>query len=706
MTRLYPGLGVLWQTAKFAALSGVTFTGLALAGCGGDAAPPTSKNAKSSASVASAPSGGGPGYGGGSPYGAAAPEKPPRPEDVKTWTDQDFLDAKKENDSRIGPAAVAYAKGHVGDNPAGEFLVSLVTKEPVAEGEGGGSSPYGGGGYGRSTGYSPEGDASTDGFVGVIAALGVNNTKPSRDALNQILAGKLATPLDDSEAANAALRTLATNAHPDNEATLLNVLSSPEKIRPAAAGVGAGTDASAAPSAVTAATLQQEALNLVAPTASAEVRTKLAKRLLTSLAQGGSLGGGPEGNPLVSFLLEPRPDNVEAQAALYALPTLPAEVRSQIEANFLAFSSSALRELLNMPRPSGEAAEAMPTASFGRTGRSPGYGPSAAASATSSGFTPSGEPAAESDLTPEQAARVATSVWRNDMIKALASRLPKGRVQRTADAETSANQPLLLLASMPVDPARTALSGWLERQRDDAAQALLSAGAFEQAMSDPGLLAIVKPLDRAKRAPRRARRDDEGAAAPGSGAPASDEADALRDLIEVLCRRAKEGGQGSGKSGEFPVAFQGESSPSVQLSGDFPGAAKLKGLKPVPVAVHYAFIEQEHKLPIVQGHYTRQLKNLVDAPRIKELGDSGVWLDSYKRDKKTGKARSVDVFIRKAGDANTTSSAGGSPYSGSGAGEETRSRRAEPENLTIEILMVETQTPPDEKPAAEVTRKP
>jgi hypothetical protein len=702
-------LGVLWQTAKFAALSGVTFTGLALTGCGGDAAPPQSK-AKGSSPVASAPSGGGPGYGGSSPYGSAEPEKPPRPEDVKAWTDQDFLDAKKESDPRIGPAALAYAKSHVGDNAAGEFLVALVTKEPEVEGEGGGSSPYGGGGYGRSTGYNPgSGDSSTDGFVGVIAALGVNNTKPSRDALNQILAGKLATPLDDSEAANTALRTLASNAHPDNEATLLNVLSAPEKIRPAPAAAGAGTDGSAEVSGVTAATLQQEALSLVAPTASAELRTKLANRLLQSLAQGGSLGGGPEGNPLVTFLLEPRPANVEAQAALYALPALPAEVRSQIEANFLAFSSSALRELLNMPRPSGEAAEAIPTAGYGRAsgpayGR--GYGASPAASAVGA-YSPSGEPAAESDLTPEQAARVATSVWRNDMIKALAGRLPKGRVQRTADAETSANQPLLLLASMPVDPARTALSDWLERQREEAAQALLAAGAFEQAMSDPGLLAIIKPLERAKRPPRRARRGEDEAAAPAGPGAANDEADALRDLVEVLCRRAKEGGQGGGASSEFPVAFQGESSPSVQLSGDFPGAAKLNGLQPVPVAVHYAFIEQEHKLPIVQGHYSRQLKNLVDAPRVKELGDSGVWLDSYKRDKKTGKAKSVDVFIRRAGDANATSSAGGSsPYSGSAANDEPRSRRPEPENLTIEILVVETQTPPDEKPAAEVTRKP
>jgi hypothetical protein len=153
------------------------------------------------------------------------------------------------------------------------------------------------------------------------------------------------------------------------------------------------------------------------------------------------------------------------------------------------------------------------------------------------------------------------------------------------------------------------------------------------------------------------------------------------------------------------MAFQGESTASVQMAGEFPGSAVLQGVKPVPVSVHYAFIEQEHRLKVVEGHYRRQLQTLFDRPRVKEIGEEGVWLDVLKRDKKTGKVQSVDVFIRPAGDANSTAGPGGSGRSAPVDGEESR-RRAEPENLTVEILIVETQTPPDEKPAAEVTRKP
>jgi len=668
--------------------------GLVAAGCGGDATPPTSKK---SGPVASTPPTSSPGYGGGSPYGGGGDAEPKaRPDDVKTWTDQDLLDAKKENDPRVGPASMAYSKANVGQDPAAEFLVALVTKEPEAEGDaqGGGYNPY----RASTSNYVSEGDGSLDGFAGVIAALGVNNTKKSREAIEQILGGKLATPLDDAAAVSAAIKTLSDNKNAENEATLLKILSSPETVRAPAAGGGASTDSSASYGEVTPASLQQEALNLVAPTASAELRTKLAKQLLARMAQGGGIGADstPEGNPLINFLLEARPDNVEAQAMLYPLPSLPADIRARIEGNFLAFSSSALRELLNMPLPTGEAAQAAaaaaPTAGYGR-GRQPGYGASSA-----SAFSATGEPAEETPMTPEQAAVVASSVWRDDMIKALTARLPKGKVERS-NATPEDNQPLLLLASMPVDPARTALTTWLERKRDDAAEQLLSAGLYEQSMSDPGLLAVVKPLERAKRKPRTRRGDDAGTGT-GPGAAAS-EAEPLRDLVEVLCRKAREASGGK-TSGDFPITFQGESTPTSQLSGDFPGDAKLKGLTPVPVAIHYAFIEQEHKLPIVQGHYSRQLTSLVEKPRIKEIGEDGIWLDAYKRDKKTGKVRTADVFIKKAGDSSSSSSGSSS----SSNPDETRSRRAEPENLTIEILIVETQTPPDEKPAAEVSRKP
>ncbi len=699
MIRLNPQFSSARGTNWRWAAGWIGLLGLVAAGCGGDATPPTSKK---SGPVASSPPPGS-GYGGSSPYGGGGEtEKPARPEDLKTWTDQDLLDAKKENDPRVGPAAMAYAKANVGQDPAAEFLITLVTKEPEGEGEnqgGGYGNPY----RANSSSYTSEGDGSLDGIAGVIAALGVNNTKKSRDAIEQILAGKLATSLDDSAAVSAAIKTLADNKNKENEATLLKLLTAPETVRAPAAGGGAATDSSASYGEVTPASLQQEALNLIAPTASAEMRTKLAKQLLARMAQGGGIGADttPEGNPLVNLLLEARPDNVEAQAMLYPIAALPTEIRGRIESNFLAFSSSALRELLSMPLPSAEAAEAAaaaaPATGYGRRQTGYGYGPPAA-----SAYSSSGEPAQETPMTADQAALVASSVWRNDMIKALASRLPKGKVEKSS-ATPEDNQPLLLLASMPVDPARTALTTWLERKRDDAAESLLSAGLYEQAMSDPGLLAVVKPLERAKRPPRRARRGNDD---PGTGAgSAASEAEPLRDLVEVLCRKAREASGGSGASGEFPISFQGESTPTSQLSGDFPGDAKLKGLKPVPVAIHYAYVEQEHKLPIVQGHYNRQLKSLVDTPKVKELGEDGVWLDSYKRDKKTGKVRSADIFIRKAGDSDSSTS-GGTSYGGSSNPDEPRSRRVEPENLTIEILIVETQTPPDEKPAAEVSRKP
>ncbi len=392
---------------------------LVVVGCGGEKKPKSPLPETPPPPGAEAPpppgaQGSPPGQSGPTPTEQKAEEKPKRPEKVEDWRRDDYFSAKREGDPRLVEALRYFGQKFVGKASAAFMLEELIQVEtpPAAKPEeksvAGGppgaapgmppgpapgmpppeAIPPQGPGYmpGMPPGMGPAGQPqrfqlSQDALQMAIWALVINSTPESRQILFKILMGQIDTGMDRL-ATETALKTLATQANPENEAMLLAALIAPEKLRVPTAkekpsgptpgpgvppvgpemppgGPGYGPGYGIGGEQVTAAWLQQISLELVKTYGSAALREKLAQYLMdpkVPLAVVERLG---------AFLWEPHPANLRAQLVLLQAPDTTEERRRKLLEYFMRYSADSLALVLGVP--SG--------AVSGGPGMSPGIGP-------------------------------------------------------------------------------------------------------------------------------------------------------------------------------------------------------------------------------------------------------------------------------------------------------------------------------------------
>lgn len=725
--------------------------------------------------------------------GQTSPQpKPTRPEKVEEWEKKDFFSAKAENDPKLPEAIVKYGQRMAGkpeaalmlaeliavekkpepkpqtpnpptpnptmpDQPPGEVPVAPPTPQP---------SPPPGPSYGPGMGVPEMGmpgmggpetiQLSQQALEAAIWAIVLNNTSEGRGVIAKILAGQINTGAD-RPATETALKYLAAEHTPDNEAILLAALITPEKFRPPQPGEakpttvpgpypgpGIGEMPGYSPTGpqdkVTAAALQQRALELVKTSASPALRANLANFLVDPKIPLDLV------NYLGAFLKEPHPDNLRAQLIIYQGADTLEQTRTALLDHFLKYSSDAMGLMLGVTggqqvgQPGGMPG-GMPGGIPGYMGEmpgvpntmnpmpGPGYGP---------GYGPSypGGPASpKPDL--DLPYRIASQVWGPEF----SAFLEKG----LAGVEGLEVQPrLLLLAStVPTSQMRFKLHETLEAHWQDGPAALEKDGFPGQVVFDPSLLMSVKLLPRAKAAkpgttppgtypnPTRPGTRPEATVPgtrPGTARPVvrekelreQAEQDWLRvsaDMVSVLCQRFQQAGmreieiaRQERRRPDFKAPLKDlpldiherDLTPKPSLRLVFPSGAqkaKVSGVELGPMLIHYVRLEHKEKLSKVLSHYKNQLKTR----RVQE-SQQGTWLDVSREGRAPELLRSIDVLISRA-----TGAGGPGLQPGMGPGIQPGTPGAkrptveEVEDLVVQILVIETRDPsqdPSKPPTA------
>jgi len=280
---------------------------------------------------------------------------------------------------------------------------------------------------------------------------------------------------------------------------------------------------------------------------------------------------------------------------------------------------------------------------------------------------------------PDLPFRLAQRMWGPEMIK-----LVDGRLANVGSLEGQA--PLVLLAStMPVDSIRSSLHRLLQQHWQDGPDALESAGLFDQVISDPAFLALVKMLPRkAVEEPKRAaptlsrlrgrrtgggQEDRRGApdmasempgdmeamdmegrmGPPGAGRGKPQEPDrawmiASEELVRVVCERLYAAAQGAGGQGGegLPFEVREDAQVTAELHLDWPGTQpqKLTGVSLGQMKLHYLRAECQTKIGTLESFFRRKL----GSPEIRSIQD-GSWIDSVQTVPDTNVKRSIDLLL-------------------------------------------------------------
>ena len=487
---------------------------------------------------------------------------------------------------------------------------------------------------------------------------------------------------------------------------------------------------------LTAEELQRQAFESIRPKASEEFRTRIARHLANPQTPQEDLDlFGP-------YLRESHPDNLQAQMVLYLVPDMDQQTKETIEDHFLAYSSDALAGVLGIPealreeiarrrelrqkrRPGypgmpGMEEGYMPPEMEEHSAMGPGMeehsamGPEMAPMDEMGPGAPSGRPRSgrpsrydtqstssrpsryddrpgaggqppEPDTfdasDPDLPFRLGQRMWGPEMIE-----LVDGRLAKAGSLEEQA--PLVLLAStMPVDSIRSSLHRLLQQRWQDGPGALESAGLYDQVISDPAFLALVKMLPRkAVEEPKRAvprlsrmrnRRNGGGPEAPrgapdmaagmpgdmeamdmegGMGPPGAgrgqgkpQEPDlawmaASEELVRVMCERLHGAAQGTGGQGGegLPFEVRDDALVTAELHLDWPGnqPEKLTGVSLGQTKLHYLRAECQTKIGTLESYFRRQL----GSPEIRSIQD-GSWIDSVQTVPDTNVKRSIDLLL-------------------------------------------------------------
>ena len=526
-------------------------------------------------------------------------QKPLRPKDVADWKREDYENAAREGDPRL-VAAVDYLGTHfAGKESAAEFLLKLLQPPPInlfADGA-----------------LRPAATTNPKLSEAVVAALVANGTPRARQILEGLVEGTPKTA-NASLVAMAAMKTLYARPGQESEDLLVRVITAQNYN---------GTDDPAANDAVK---LRSAAMGLVRLTASESLAIRLAKCMLA-----------PETSKtlydqLWVVLKEPRPENLAAQIILYQSDRLDQATHDRLEAWIVAYSSSALRCLSDIPSPP------QPKGTLTKT-----------------------IPATDSY-------RLAQRLWSSDVAAVIGRRLE-------AVESLDKASPLVALAStLPQATVRAALLRTLERHWDEGPRGLTMLRATEDVTAEPGFVALVKLL----------RREDYAELLPGRDMPghngnrrsparlgAKKTADLQKikqhedqagqqwmqfsqDTVRAVCRRlyaaawaernARNGAEPTEDDAELPfelnagarvVAAYHRNWPE-DLGGKIDAAPRLR--------VRFVRVEQKAAPLRVVAYYRRQFPGALEHA----LDGGGRWIDSILVDKQRACTRSVDVLVAKA----------------------------------------------------------
>jgi hypothetical protein len=601
-------------------------------------------------------------------------EKLPLPQDVSTWKAADYYRAKAENHAKLPEALAHMAKRFAGTSnadAAAQLVANLLKPEPPA-------APAGTPGVAAVTPPVSSFNSNNTVLKAEIDALAVLGGPVARKCLADLVAGEMPSS-DKKQAAEAALEALAKNPSPEGEEILYRLLTAPGAQRPAVAGAPAADD------------LQKKAFTVALPTASAELRSRLAAFALEPTTP------QEQQETLLKFLQAQDPANVPAQVLLYQDESTAKPVKAALQAYFQAYSSQALARIMGMsPDDLGDKSGFRP----GVGGLSPAY----AAGAQPGGLAKAGD---DADLP----YRLARQFWEKKF-----ARIVTGQLADLSSLETGA--PMVVLAgTIPNDAMRAALYKALHRHREEGPKALETAGLIDRVFCDPGLLAVLKSLPR--RAPLLSRvagpartptpnpRTRPGPASR-PGVPAAKVSKQLYEedwnttcgnLARAICHRLDAAVSAAiaaqRKAGHRPDMHEAAAKRPIELHAGnhvvaeyhldwpdgLPNKEKLAGLPLDLMTIHYIRMEERGKPHALEGYYRRKFA----AGQACPLPD-GLWLESFHTVQGTDRKKSYDLLITLPKDA---AAAARSPAA-KPVGEKPADQEGQ---LVIEILYLDLKDP-------------
>lgn len=576
------------------------------------------------------------------------PKEPPLSDDVAKWKqNEDYLRARKENHSKLLEAIAYLGEKHVGSEPTAGGLTDMLrplTKEKPASGS---PSP-------------PSQDQLTKLVEAIVKALGRNGTRPARETLEQVLAGKFATD-DDKAAVEAAVKTLVAHPSKENEALLFQVLSDTEKFRPAKrAGPWTAKD------------LHAKAIEWVESDASAELRTQLAQWLV------GNVRSLDTQDPMCKFLMKSDPRNLGAQIFFYKRADTPNEVKLAVEDCLLDDGKKALSHYLGIPEDVSGKKDSAAGGNVIIVGGA-GQGKKADSKEKKEEKTPEANPAPQ----------IVAQLWSPEFRKLLMPQLTSTVLERQV-------QLLSLSATIPDEAFRANLNKIIKKRWSEGPAMLKHAKLTEQVI-DPGLLVAIKlggyrrESDTVTRLPAAGTSRSGNQNRSGPAAPRSDEivkkqkaeqewmtySAELVDWLRKQFAAAADAKSGSDPEAKLPEGLKLSDGAKVKAAHHivWPDDAppELAKLDLGPMEVYYVRAEESNRVKKLTGVYHRKLSLRISDVR---LFNKMIWMDSMQMKTRKGWRRSVDLLITR------TTGGVDSPMANN-----------DEADFIIEILVIETKDP-------------
>jgi hypothetical protein len=270
---------------------------------------------------------------------------------------------------------------------------------------------------------------------------------------------------------------------------------------------------------------------------------------------------------------------------------------------------------------------------------------------------------------------------------------------------------MVLAATIPADSTRAILAKLLHKRWADGPKALETAGLVDRAITDPGLLPIIKTQCKRKESPSTpkatdaARRGGRGPAPAPAGGGGKNEAlqkqeqakqdwmDVSAKLVSGWCKRLgtvesnKDAGDAADKPSDdagkanLPSGFELPSGAKVVASHHvlLPGAAPagFSQVQPSGLEIYYVRAEESAKPKKATAYYCRQaLARASDARTF----EGKTWIESPRLATQKDRIRSVDVLIARPGAAAV-------------APEQSKGVVEDEVDLTVEILIIEIKDP-------------
>ncbi len=600
-----------------------------------------------------------------------------RPRDVAAWTHEDMRSAKRDRDVRLLQAVFFLGTPGEKAEENAKLLVELLRVDTIAA-----AAPAAVGNPDDEEYVPPP--VSPSGVVvrelipglarAIASALATNKSPTARRAVKEILLGKLTSDSDDRQFTITTIKAMVDNPDAEYEAMLAAVLTNPERLRE-----------SGAPG-LSAETLQQETVNLLRGTASAEMRAKAAMHLTKPSVPPG------HAERLLPLVSDPTPRGVAAQSILAVSPDYDLQNRLSFQRNLTRYAKQVADGLMGVPDRllTGDDEEGVQSAAQLTQARQ------------------------------EENYRLAEQLWSQRFVEALAARVG-GLNGLIDDADL-----LTIATSIPSDPVRAALYKQLQANWQEG-EALSRAPQFSAALlRDPGMLAVYKSLPREDSTTARGKRP------ANENSPAAQKAARERKakqawmsssatLVTALCRRfeaaaAISRGRGGATRSTSPGTLKsaddfdklideqsgGKSTAdgsdgagrgrgtSLRMPFSLPEGSRILATHHVlwpedldgrttahasPLVIHYARITLEGQGAKTIGFFENQLKKAEQHPL-----ENGRWIDSLTQPS-PGKLRSVDVLVTRA----HAFDADGAPL--------TASRSQANEKLFIDILWIEIADP-------------